>query len=184
MLFGEPQLSRGMTYFVYSLVLLAAVYAVGRAVGVERIVALTAAFLMTILAPPGFVNYPSQYYYLFELNPHWFWSTALACFIVAAFWSLDGRRKWRTTALELVPTLCFGLAILGVAPQVIFMLPAIAPYGADCLLSAKQWRDNRWRVLAAALMIGIPCRSESRPTFTHWSITLPFVSLATTAIVW
>ena len=156
MLLGEPQLSRGATYFAYSLALLLAIYAVGRAVGVERPVALTGGFLMVILAPPGFVNYPSQFYHLFELNPQWFETTTLACLIVAAFWALDGRGSWRTALLIPVPLVCFGVSVLAVAPQVILSVPAIALYGGASLLSVKSWRDDRWRLLAGALMLGVP----------------------------
>lgn len=156
LLLGEPQLDRGMTYFVYSLILVAAIYALGRAVGVERGVALTGAVIMAVLAPPGLANRPSQLYHLFQLNPHWFQTTGFAVLIVACFWALDGRGRWRTLALAAAPTLLFGLAILGVAPQVIFMVPPVAVYGAASLLAAERWRDDRWRLLAGVVMVGVP----------------------------
>jgi hypothetical protein len=156
LLFADRVPGVAMTYFVYGIFLVLAIYAVGRAAGFERPIALAAGFLMTILAPPGLINYPSQLYHLFELNPHWSETTGLGLLIVAALWSLDGRGNVRTTALAVAPTLCLCLAVLAVAPQVIFMVPMVAIYGAGSLFAVESWRDDRWRIAAGALMLAVP----------------------------
>src|SRR5579862_8018724 len=61
-LFTDALPSKGFIYFVYATFLLLSIYGLGRAVGVERPIAMLAGFSMAIFAPPGIVDHLSLFY--------------------------------------------------------------------------------------------------------------------------
>jgi hypothetical protein len=156
LLFAHALPGKVFSYFVYTAFLMLAVYLGGRAVRADRPTALLGAFLMALLAPPSFVNHYSELYGLFSLNPHWAENTALSVLIIAALWAIAGSWRLRTFALVVVPSLCLVIGVLGLAPHVIFMVPAVAFYGAASLVVGRGWRENLPRLAAAFLAVAVP----------------------------
>ena len=153
LLFGVTSPAKPFMFVVFSVFLALAMYAVARAVQADRATALTAAFLMPILAAAGLAGQTAQLFTLFENNPYWFQTTGLGCLIVAAFWRLEGPFSARVVLLAVAPTLCVLLAVISEAPHVLFMVPFVAIYSAGSLLAARGITDVALRMSAALLMI-------------------------------
>lgn len=140
-------------FVVFSVFLASGIYAVARSVQADRATALTAAFLMPILAAAGLAGQTAAFMPFFENNPYWFQATGLGCLIVAAFWRLQGPLSARAVLLVVAPTLCVLLAVVSEAPHVLFMVPIVAIYSAGSLLAARGITDAALRIAAALLMI-------------------------------
>lgn len=160
---GAP--SKSFIYVVYSVFLALSIYVVARTVDAGRAVALAAGLLMPILAAAGFLDHVAQLFPLFEANPYWFQSTGLGCMIVAGFWALNGEGRVRTTILLAAPAVLFVLAVVSLAPHVLFMVPATALYAAGSLVTARRLRDNIPRVMAGLLMLAV---SAALGIFTYY----------------
>ena len=153
LLLGIAIPNKAFIFVVFSMFLAAAIYVLGRSIQAPRAIALTAALLMPILAAAGLSKSVAQFFPLFEANPYWFQSTALGCLVIAAVWALDTKSPARTAALIAAPTLCLVLAVISLAPHVLFMVPIVAAYSAGSLLIARRVADVITRVLAGALAI-------------------------------
>jgi hypothetical protein len=147
--------SKPFRYFIYYLLMLAAFYALVRAIDISRPIALLAGNLFGALGFPGLLTLNSQTYGPFAITPYIAQSIALSMFIVAAFWRLNPQRLRHHEAFVLmaVPAACFLMDIVSTGAQVIFIVPATVVYGAASLLDAKGWRDDVLRIAAAVLAI-------------------------------
>ncbi|HXM81129.1 MAG TPA: hypothetical protein VN929_04285 [Burkholderiales bacterium] len=154
-LFGEFP-DKLTTFFILAVFLFLAAYWLARTIGIERPATLLAAFLLPLLAFPGFVSWPSQFYILFSLTPDPAQLVGLSLLIVAALWALDGRGPRAKYALILVPVICLMLAILGFAAYLPLMIPATMLYGGASLIDARRLRDIAPRVVAMLVMIAVP----------------------------
>jgi hypothetical protein len=148
--------SNVVTYFVYGVFLFVAMYTFARTMRFEQPVCLLSGFLLPTLALPTLVHTNATLYGLFNVNPHISQIVSLSILIVTAFWALERRRFVPTILLAFVPVLCLMIAILGMMPNVILMVPAVAVYGGVSLLDARNWRDDVPRILAGILMILVP----------------------------
>jgi hypothetical protein len=153
LLFGATPPPKPFIFVVFSAFLASAIYAVARSVQADRATALTAAFLMPILAAAGLAGGVAKFMPFFEVNPYWFQATALGCLIVAAFWRLQGPLSIRAGLLVVAPTLCVLLAVISEAPHVLFMVPIVATYAAGSLLATRRMTDAVLRLSAGLLMI-------------------------------
>jgi hypothetical protein len=153
LLFSAAAPAKSFIFVVFSIFLASAIYAVARSVQADRSVALTAAFLMPILAAAGLAGTTAKFMPFFENNPYWFQSTGLGCLIVAAFWRLQSPLSVRVVLLVVAPTLCLLLAVVGEAPHVLFMVPIVATYAAGSLLATRRMADAALRVSSALLML-------------------------------
>jgi hypothetical protein len=156
LLFNGAIPSKAATYFGYGAFLLATSYALARNIGFDRPVALLGALLLPLLALPALVHSNTTLYGLFALNPHISQIVSLSVLMVTAFWALARRGIVATVILVFVPALCFMIATLGLIPDVVLMMPAVALYGGASLLDARSWRDDVPRLLAGLLLIVIP----------------------------
>ncbi len=153
LLFSATPPPKPFIFVVFGIFLASSIYAAARSVQADRATALTAAFLMPILAAAGLAGGVAKFMPFFEVNPYWFQATALGCLIVAAFWTLQGPLSVRAGLLVVAPTLCFLLAVVSAAPHVLFMVPIVATYSAGSLLATRGMTDAALRVSAALLMI-------------------------------
>jgi hypothetical protein len=153
LLFSATPPAKPFIFVVFSIFLGSAIYAVARSVQADRATALTAGFLMPLLAGAGLAGTKAQLFSLFENNPYWFQATGLGCLIVAAFWRLQGPAGRRAFLLVVAPTLCVLLAVISEAPHVLFMVPIVATYSAGSLLATRRMTDATLRVAAGLLMI-------------------------------
>ncbi len=154
--FSDGNASSTMTYFVYSALMAFSTYAVGRATGMTRGVALVGGSLVPLLVLPMRPGHEAFLYSIYSLNPHFAQVASLALLIVAALWALDGRRPLAAAGLVLASVICLLLAFLSLVPYLVLMALPIAIYGVGSLLAAANWRGNISRVLAGLLMIAIP----------------------------
>jgi hypothetical protein len=148
--------SKAMNVFIYAVFLLFAAYSLARTIAIDRPAALLGAFLLPLLAFPGFVGEPSRLYFLFSLTPDPAQIVGLSLLIVAALWALDGTPSRAKYGLVPVPALCLMVSVLSAAAYLPLMLPATAFYGAAAFLDAQRLRDNIPRVVAVFLMIALP----------------------------
>jgi len=151
---GSP--SGPFMYWVYTLLMFVAAYALARAVGVGQMPALFGGLLLPILTMPVLAGRNSFLYPIFGMNPIISQNLSLSMFLVAALWALPVTRGARQAALIPVPMLCLVLCILAAVPYVALMIPAVVCYGGAALLSVRRWRDNLPRLLAGALMLIAP----------------------------
>lgn len=143
-------------YLAYASFLLLATYALGRAIGFARPISLIAAFLMVAVSFPALAGRQSEFYPLFNLNPNISQVVSLSLFVVASFWALRERAGIARMALMLVPAICAVVGVLGTAPYILLLAPAVALYGGASLLDAKHWRDDWSRLLAGAIAVAVP----------------------------
>lgn len=155
LLFSATPPAKPFIFVVFSIFLASSIYVVARAVQADRATALTAAFLMPILAGAGLAGTTAQLFTLFEANPYWFQVTGLGCLIVAAFWRLQGPLSPRVVIIFVAPTLCCLLAVVAEAPHVLFMAPIVATYSAGSLLATRGMSDAALRVSAGLLVIAV-----------------------------
>jgi hypothetical protein len=151
--FMEMGPGRALTYFLYTPLLIFAFVVLGRVMSIEWPVAVLAGFLFSSLGLPGIVHKYGQLQGNLHLNPNWSQNISLSLLIVASFWALNGQWNWRKAALLFAPLLCVVVAAMSTGPQVFFMVPAMAAYGAASLLDAKRLADNWQRVLAAVMVL-------------------------------
>src|ERR1051326_8891422 len=173
LLFGVTSPAKPFMFVFFSVFLALAMYAVARAVQADRATALTAAFLMPILAAAGLAGQTAMVMPLFENNPYWFQATGLGCLIVAAFWRLEGPLSAGTVLLVLAPTLCVLLAVVSEAPHVLFMVPIVAVYSAGSLLANRGIADLALRIAAALLMIVV---LAALGVFTYYYGTIAYTA--------
>jgi hypothetical protein len=147
---------KALTYFGYAVFLFFAAYIIARCIGMETFTALLGGFLLPVMGLPVFYAHGSVLYVLYDLNPHMSEIIGLSVLMVAAFWAMDGRRTATNFALALVPLACLTIAILGMAPVLALMAPALALYGGPSLLAARKWTDNVPRLLAGLLLVVVP----------------------------
>jgi hypothetical protein len=153
LLFGATAPTKPFIYVVFGVFLASSIYAVARSIQADRATALTAGFLMPILAGAGLAGTTAQLFSLFENNPYWFQASGLGCLVVASFWRLEGPLSLRAVLLVVAPTLCLLLAVISEAPHVLFMVPIVATYSAGSLLAARGMTDAALRLSAGLLMI-------------------------------
>jgi len=153
LLFGSTSPAKPFIFVVFSVFLASAIYAVARSVQADRATAMTAAFLMPILAAAGLAGQTATFMPLFENNPYWFQVTGLGCLIVASFWRLESPLSARMVLLVLAPTLCVLLAVVSESPHVLFIAPIVAIYSAGSLLAARGMTDLALRIAAGLLII-------------------------------
>ncbi len=141
-----------LTYFLYTPLIIFAVFVLARVLAVSWAVGLLAGFLFSILGLPGVVHHFGQLQGNLHLNPHWSEDISLSLLVVASFWALDGRRRAANILLLFAPLLCVIIAVVSTGPQLFFMVPAMGAYGAASLFDASRLRDNWQRILAAVLV--------------------------------
>jgi hypothetical protein len=156
LLFNPSPPGKPFIFVVFSIFLASSIYAVARSVQADRAAAMTAGFLMPILAAAGLAGTTAELYPLLEANPYWFQSIGLGCLIVAAFWKLQGPLNARSALLLIAPTLCLLLAVISEPPHVLFMVPIAAAYAAGSLLATRGMSDAVLRLAAAVLLIIVP----------------------------
>jgi hypothetical protein len=153
LLLGATSPAKPFILVIFSVFLASAIYAVARSVQADRASALTAAFLMPILAAAGLAGQTATFMPFFATNPYWFQATGLGCLIVAALWKLQGPLRARAVPLVVAPTLCLLLAVVSEAPHVLFIVPIVAIYSAGSLLATRGITDAALRIAAALLML-------------------------------
>ena len=149
---GAP--SKPLTFAVCSMFLVICGYAMSRAVGAARVIALSTGLLLPVVIMPIFQSVPIPIDgALFNINPYFSQGIGLSLLIICACWRLSGR--WDAVALGwmIMPVACVIVTMTSQPQTAVVMLPCIAVYGAASLFDAKNWRQNVQRLIAGALVV-------------------------------
>jgi hypothetical protein len=149
---GMP--SKPLTFAACSMFLVVCGYALARAVGTGRAIALTTGLLIPITIMPLFQGEPTLLYsVVFNINPYFTQGIGISALIIGALWQLRGR--WDAASLGWMAVLlaCVVITMTSQPQTAAVMVPPVAVYGAASLFHAKDWRQNVQRLIAGALVL-------------------------------
>ncbi len=151
---GQSSISKEFLYFVYSAFAMAAVFGLGRVIGLGLWASLLAGFMVPVTTMPLFaapVLFP-----IMGLNPHIQQVVALSMIAVACCWAIAEKPLSVTVILIFAAASCCVLVALGTVSLTALMVPAVAIYGGAALLEEKTWRARVPKLIGAAVLVLVP----------------------------
>lgn len=145
---GYPGLHKIFFHASCDLALALAVYALGVATGLNRLVSLLATFLFAALTLPlfSFTGYLDN---LFSISPSHTYVIAISTMVIALIWNIDGRTWSRTTLF----TLLIILMLISAAWSFVFLFSTLAPI-VIAMGFASLFADRGRSALTAKLAAG------------------------------
>jgi hypothetical protein len=153
MLFSDGNPDKATSYTIYASLMIVSVYALSRALRIDRAQALFAGLLYPLLTLPMFIGNLPAIYVIYALVPHATQMTSLTLLTLACFWVLEDRTLLRSAFLVFAALLFALSLVLSAGQGIVLQIPVLLFFSAASLLTAQRWKHNVARILSAILTL-------------------------------
>jgi len=152
MLVGDANPAKATTFTIYAGLMIVSVYALGRAVHIDRAPALFSGLLYPLLTLPMFIGSFPVLYPIYALAPHYTQVSSLTLLALACIWALEEQTVLRSVLLALAALFCV-VWIVSSSTLIVLSIPTLLFFSGASLLSARRWQLNVPRVVAGVAIL-------------------------------